>query len=633
MLRAAASAPTTAQADHFKSLAKGWITRGEAYAPYADTATIPAIALAQPVLDDASVTATAEAAGHVQFPSMDRAVHRRDGWAYALAMSSARVARYESMNGENLHGYHTGDGMGYLYLPTDPAHFTDAYWPTTDPHRLPGTTVETLALADAAGAATLPTATWVGGASLSDTYGCAGMDFQQYGSTLTARKSWFFLDDSIACLGAGISGGSGGEVVTTVENRNLHADGGNTLTVDGTAQPDTLGWTDTFTAASWAHLADVGGYLFPGGATVHAARTARTGAWSDINTISGTTDTLTRRYVSLCLSHGAVPAAASYAYVLLPGSTKEHTASRAAAPTVTVLANTASVQAVRDSASGVIAANFFTAGSAGGITVSAPCSVITRQSGGQLVVGVSDPSRAAATVTVRLVLGGTLISADDAVTVTQSAPTLTLAVDLSGAAGATREATFTLTSATLPAIADGYVRDGSYAATGFGTATTLVVKNATGSGYTRQSYLAFDTSAVLGTISAATLSAYGYVSDSGGDTTQLTAYAVADITWTESTLTWDTKPALGAALSTATATTTKANLDFDVTAHVPATPTRPLSFALAEDTPGLAVILTSRENPTTPPTLHLDLTAPGASSHATQRSPRRRRRHPRGGRA
>ncbi|WP_329361225.1 polysaccharide lyase 8 family protein [Streptomyces sp. NBC_00669] len=444
VLRAAASAPTPAQADHFKSLAKGWITRGEAYAPFADTATVPAIALAQPVLDDASLAPAAELPGHVQFPAMDRAVHRRDGWAHALAMSSARVARYESMNGENLHGWHTGDGMGYLYLAADPSHYTDAYWPTVDPTRLPGTTVDTLTLADAAGTGTRPTATWVGGASPAGGYGCAGMDFQQYGSTLTAKKSWFFLDDSVVCLGAGISGGSGAEVVTTVENRNLHENGTNVLTIDGVAQPGTAGWTSTRSVRSWAHLADVGGYLFPGGATVQAARTSRVGAWSDINTVSGTPDSLTRQYVSLCLPHGTAPASASYAYVLLPGASAAATARRAARPTVTVLSNTASVQAVRDSASGVTAANFFAAGSAGGITVSAPCSVLTRQAGGHLLVGVSDPSRAASTVTVQLALDGTLVSGDDAVTVARSAPGLTLVVDLSGAAGATREATFTL---------------------------------------------------------------------------------------------------------------------------------------------------------------------------------------------
>ncbi|MFD7137508.1 polysaccharide lyase family 8 super-sandwich domain-containing protein [Streptomyces sp. NPDC059894] len=603
VLRTAESAPTTERARHLRSLAKGWITRGEAYAPFAGTATVAGLALARPILADSSLVAAEETDGHVQFPSMDRVVHRRSGWAYALSLSSARVARYESSNGENLHGWHTGDGMGYLYLASDPGHYTDGYWPTVDSYRLPGTTVDTVALADAAGTGTRPAATWVGGASLSGAYGAVGMDFRQYGSTLTARKSWFTLDDCVVCVGSAVTGGSGAEVVTVVENRNLGESGGAALTVDGTAQPASAGWSDTLSVTGWAHLEGTGGYLFPGGATVRAARTDRTGAWSDINTLSGTTDRLTRQYVSLCLPHGTAPASDSYAYVLLPGFSAARTRERAAAPTVSVLARTSSAHAVRDSASGVLAVNFFAAGSAAGITVSAPCSVITRQKGGQLTVGISDPARTASTVTVRLPLGGTPVSVDDAITVSASSPSLTLVADLSGAAGATREATFTVTSAVLSPVADAYVRDGSYAATGYGSATTLVVKNASGSGYTRQAFLAFDTSPFLGPVGSATLAVNGYVSDSGGTSTALTAYAVTDTAWTESALTWNTRPALGPALSTAVATTDRSTLTFDVTALVASAAGGPVALALAESEPGLAVILNSRENSVSPPTL------------------------------
>ncbi|MFD3928810.1 polysaccharide lyase family 8 super-sandwich domain-containing protein [Streptomyces sp. NPDC058614] len=606
VLRAALSAPTAAQRTHFNGLAKGWITRGNAYAPFTDTATIAGIALAEPVLNDSSLAPIAEPVGHTQFPNMDRVVHRRDGWALALSMCSARIARYESSNGENLHGWHTGDGMAYLYLASDPGQFTDDFWPTVDSYRLPGTTVDTLALADGAGTGTRPAATWSGGATLSGTYGSVGMDFRQYGSTLKAVKSWFCLDDSVVCLGAGISGGSGAEVVTVVENRNLHAGGTNTLTVDGIAQPGTANWSGTLAVSGWAHLADVGGYLFPGGATVQAARTDRTGAWSDINTAGTTTSTI-RPFVSLALSHGTAPTAGTYAYVLLPGFTAARTAARAAAPTVEILANTGAVQAVRDRALGVTAANFFSAGSVGGITVSAPCSVVTRQSGGTLTVAVSDPTHSASTITVQLVHGGTPVSADSRVTVTQSSPTLTLTVDVSGAAGATCEAAFAVTSATLPARADGYVRDGSYAGTGYGTATTLVIKNATGTGYNRQAYLTFDTSAVIGTVTSATLSVYGFVSDSGGTQATVGSYAVDDTSWTEAALTWNTRPALGSALATAEATSTKSWLTFDVTSHVTAQGPGPVCVALAEGAAGLAVVLNARESGSTPPALRLTL--------------------------
>jgi len=38
-------------------------------------------------------------------------------------------------------------------------------------------------------------------------YGLAACDFERDG--LTARKSWFFFDDEIVCLGAGIMAAAG----------------------------------------------------------------------------------------------------------------------------------------------------------------------------------------------------------------------------------------------------------------------------------------------------------------------------------------------------------------------------------------------------------------------------------------
>ena len=58
--------------------------------------------------------------------------------------------------------------------------------------------------------------------------------------------------------------------------------------MDGVGQPSTLGWTRKLTRVRTAILDGVAGYLFPGGATVNAARLARTGAWHDINASSST---------------------------------------------------------------------------------------------------------------------------------------------------------------------------------------------------------------------------------------------------------------------------------------------------------------------------------------------------------
>jgi hyaluronate lyase len=85
-------------------LAKGWITR-DRVSDYLTGASIPEISRAKAVLDDPAVAATPELPAHFQFHHQDRVVHRRDGWTFAIAMSSKRMARYEWGNGENLRGW------------------------------------------------------------------------------------------------------------------------------------------------------------------------------------------------------------------------------------------------------------------------------------------------------------------------------------------------------------------------------------------------------------------------------------------------------------------------------------------------------------------------------------------------
>ncbi len=84
---------------------------------------------------------------------------------------------------------------------------------------------------------------------------------------MSAHKSWFWLDDCVVCLGAGITSRDGFAVETTVDNRNLGAKGAPALTVDGTVQPSEQGWTAGFAGARWAHIAGQAGYVFPRGPT------------------------------------------------------------------------------------------------------------------------------------------------------------------------------------------------------------------------------------------------------------------------------------------------------------------------------------------------------------------------------
>ncbi|MFI0924086.1 polysaccharide lyase family 8 super-sandwich domain-containing protein [Streptomyces sp. NPDC021012] len=614
-----------AQSAAWKAMVKGWLKR-DYYAPVLSSKVleIPELARAKALLDDATVTASAEPVESRVF-GMDRAVHRRGGWSAQLSLCSARTSFYETGNGENLRGWHTNSGMLHWYGDTyGNGQYSDAFWPTVDPYMLPGTTVSTRPLADAAGGAwgaSHPNATWAGGTT-DGTYSAVGQDVRGLQSTLTGKKSWFCLDDSIFCLGAGITCTDGTGVRTTVDNRNLGAGNGQVFTVDGAVQPATLGWTQTFTDCGYMAVGGMGAWVFPGGATVQAKRVARTGAWSDINTTSSTIP-ITRNYLSLWFEHGTDPVGAGYSYQLMPGATATAAAARAANPNVTVLSNTAQAQAISCPPLGLTMANFFAAGSAGPITVDGPCSVLMKEQGGSMTVVVSDPTRAAATVRVTIARSTyKSVSASSGVQVLTTSGQVVLLAETGGTQGAGRAVALS-TSGTAPANATAshlgatattYVRDGSYADTNYGNATTMVVKNTAtaNDGYNRRSLLAFDVSGLSGRVSRAVLWVYGNVQDSAGTQTTLQAFTTSSGDWTETGVTWNTAPSLITVLGTGTLSKGYDWVGLDVTgavaaAQVSAGGNGTVSLAVFEPlgVAGLAAVLRTRLNTANPPVLEV----------------------------
>ncbi|MFB6551975.1 polysaccharide lyase 8 family protein [Streptomyces sp. NPDC056405] len=377
-----AGGASDAERERWYARIKGWIERDTVTpvltAPQfgvADLARLHEIA-------DAPVEAAPEPAGHRLFAAMDRAVHRRPAFTAHLAMASDRIAHYECGNGENPRGWHTGTGLLTWWANGTGAgrsdQYTDWFWPTVDWYRLPGTTVSTKRLADKAGGewgAPKPDARWVGGTTDGE-YAAVGQHLKGLGSTLEARKSWFFLDDEVVCLGAGITCADGVPVETVVDNRNL-GEGGRQALVRG---------------RGWAHLEGHGGWIVPEG-ELRTLREDRTGAWSDINTTS-TTERRTRRWQTLWLDHGTDPADADYVYVLMPGASRRDVARRAAdRHRLTVLANDDSRQAIAVPPLGLTAVNFWQAGTAGPLTATAGASVLVRRRGRTATLCVSEPPR------------------------------------------------------------------------------------------------------------------------------------------------------------------------------------------------------------------------------------------------
>ena len=107
-------------------------------------------------------------------------------------------------------------------------------------------------------------------------------------------------------------------------------------------------------------------------------------------------------YFELWFSHGVNPTNSGYAYVLLPGATVSETKAFAESGKVEILSNNLSVQAVRDNRTGINYMVFRKAGSFGGITVSEPCMVISREADGGFEIAVSDPTQNLNLLTVTL---------------------------------------------------------------------------------------------------------------------------------------------------------------------------------------------------------------------------------------
>ena len=456
-----------AAAVRFRSLVKGHI-QSDAFRTYLTSANLAAAGLVKPLLDDSSLPAAPALTGCFVFSGMDRIVHHRGTWAYALSLSSKRISKYESINAENLRGWHLGDGAAYLYT-GDLAHYADQYWPTANPYRLAGITVDPRPRTNAGTASpnTLDPRTsraWVGGSTVLGEFGSAGLDHEAAQSDLRAKKSWFFFDQEVVHLGAGIvtSTANANRIETVVEHRLLGAAGNAgpaTFTANGTLRAATSGATEVLAAVTSAHLAvpmqaaygnaDIG-YVFPSATTLQVLRESRTGSYSDINQGPFTSSTnQTRSYLTLWFDHGAqlTGTGADYAYVILPGATAARTAAYAQTPDIEILANTTAVQAVRDRPLKATGINFWSAARVADIACDRAASLTLLERDGQLHLGLSDPTQeSTAPVTLELPYAAdSLVTKDPLVTVVSLSPRIRLQFAVAGTRGRSLAATFKLT--------------------------------------------------------------------------------------------------------------------------------------------------------------------------------------------
>ncbi|HZN32886.1 MAG TPA: polysaccharide lyase family 8 super-sandwich domain-containing protein [Pirellulaceae bacterium] len=488
--------------------------------------------------------------------SGSKALWRSDGMAWqrpnmlaTLRMLSNRTLRPETAAGQNARGFFEGDGFTLLVQDGDELGGSgeSSILPVWDWQRLPGTTVQHngwIPNLDMFKTSTNSTggSNLVGSAS-DGNYGVALMDYRRGGVSLTARKSWFFFDDEIVALGSDIDDAQASAPVFTSLNQVL-LDGPVTVQDAAGRRTFELGGSASLSGGAWIHHDDLGYVVLDASSRTTVQAQMQWGGGLSLPVFSAWVD------------HGARPQNQTYAYAVVPGVSPDELDAYTGQLPIQILNNTPTIQAVRHLGLNQTQIAFYSAGATmiddtTWIAVSQPALVIVRQVGDDLVITASDPRQQATSLTIdvnRQLIGPGAKWQPDAQTTR-----ITMALPALPYQGASATATYfglpadpidepaPVNAVAVPAQADAAVRTGSYADTPDGNSAELAIQNFT-TGYTRESFVRFDTSAIVGEIVSAEVR---LTAVSGANPVLISAAPTLDDAWQESSITWNSKPASG----------------------------------------------------------------------------------------
>lgn len=405
----------------------------------------PSIAVATEILDDdAVVGADAVAAtSHHHFAAMERSVHRRPGWTFALSRNSERISKYEYMSSENLRSWFQGEGAHQLYLtdqdhasvhgvdglvlnpanrlpgviapdedrltvpelydlpwydnPDHPLEFTSSsesqntyvYFPTgTHPH-------SGGAVLDDMGSAAMVLSDDV--AHRDSQRGLLPEDLRTWANARAVR-SWFFLDDGVVLLAAGVTDPEDRDVLLTLDRRRTQAG-----SVVG-ERHDGRRWSGAGEARlRWLLQRDGEhsvGYRLLDSPTVRVGLDQVSASLRDVR--ASNPDTVVESEVfSLTARQPADRKRGTFAWSIHPGADEASLSGRAP---VTVLENSSAIQSVTDRRSDLVAINTFTRGwhRVRDIAVDGTASVLIRPTRHGLDVAVADPTTQRSQIRLRL---------------------------------------------------------------------------------------------------------------------------------------------------------------------------------------------------------------------------------------
>lgn len=338
----------------------------------------------------------------------DRAAQHRNDYAVGIALSSNRQPAYESINGENKSGWHSGDGAMYLYTKYDDnAYETRNFIKNINvAYRFPGTTEddrEREIRSIRYGKSWKPNASFAGSIQIKDKYIVAAMDFESYNfegpdenivdtgagvglavhlNDLVSKKAWFCFDDEIIALSAGITSTMNSPVKTTVDHRRIVRDEEFSQFVGSGKKVERLEKNDfskEFKNASWVNMEGHCGFVLLEKGDLYINR-YQSSACQD------------QSFFEIGLSHGKNPENASYAYAVIPYATNDKLTAYYAAPDVEIISNTKDLQAVREKGLNITGYVFHAPGKCENLKADVPLIATVCDEGDTIEIIVTDPT-------------------------------------------------------------------------------------------------------------------------------------------------------------------------------------------------------------------------------------------------
>ncbi|MCT4589155.1 MAG: hypothetical protein N4A71_15135 [Carboxylicivirga sp.] len=268
--------------------------------------------------------------GYITMPYACSSIHRRGEWAASVRGHSRYLWASEQYLGANLYGRYLGHGQLQVMGAGNPvtqtsSGFVQKGW---DWNRFPGTTVINLPIdelrADIRNVdqfsgyeeMLFSDEAFAGGVHANNKNGVYAFilhEHDKYQGSLRARKSYFFFDGLIICLGSGIENNNIDNETETVLFQNHQAEGDANLKIDGKFfNARELNFK---AAASWIMDNKGNGYIIPDGLIYIKQGLQHSRDESSEKTTSG-------NFAAAVIQHGKAPVDATYHYCVLPVTTE-----------------------------------------------------------------------------------------------------------------------------------------------------------------------------------------------------------------------------------------------------------------------------------------------------------------------